>query len=177
MLVKLQEIAPEGFEVSFSLEGEALSRALEVVETAAMQCKGKLLRREDQISLLGSYQAQVSFTCDRCLGPGKRDLQGSFRLELFPVSHDAHLPREMEVPLDQPETDIYEGSSLTLDPYFEDQLILDLGIQNLCDPECKGLCAHCGCDLNQSSCDCASQEHTSPFAVIKGQIHPKTTKE
>jgi uncharacterized protein len=28
----------------------------------------------------------------------------------------------------------------------------------VCDPECKGLCPHCGADLNETTCDCGTAE-------------------
>ena len=48
-------------------------------------------------------------------------------------------------------------------------LALTEEIRFLCSPQCKGLCAHCGHDLNEGPCGC-HEENLSPFAVLKGKF-------
>ncbi|MBQ3667435.1 MAG: DUF177 domain-containing protein [Elusimicrobiaceae bacterium] len=48
-------------------------------------------------------------------------------------------------------------------------LALTEDIRFLCAPDCKGLCARCGHDLNQGPCGC-KEENLSPFAVLKGKF-------
>jgi len=48
-------------------------------------------------------------------------------------------------------------------------LALTEDIRFLCAPDCKGLCAQCGHDLNEGPCKCKT-ENLSPFAVLKGKF-------
>ena len=48
-------------------------------------------------------------------------------------------------------------------------LALTEDIRFLCSEECKGLCPHCGHDLNDGPCGC-KPENLSPFAVLKGKF-------
>ena len=48
-------------------------------------------------------------------------------------------------------------------------LALTEDIRFLCSVDCKGLCPHCGHDLNDGPCGC-KQENLSPFAVLKGKF-------
>ncbi len=48
-------------------------------------------------------------------------------------------------------------------------LALTEDIRFLCSAECKGLCPHCGHDLNDGPCGC-KPENLSPFAVLKGKF-------
>ena len=48
-------------------------------------------------------------------------------------------------------------------------LALTEDIRFLCSPDCKGLCPHCGHDLNDGPCGC-KPENLSPFAVLKGKF-------
>ncbi len=48
-------------------------------------------------------------------------------------------------------------------------LALTEDIRFLCAPDCKGLCAHCGHDLNEGPCTCR-EENFSPFSVLKGKF-------
>ena len=43
---------------------------------------------------------------------------------------------------------------LDLLPALREELLLELPAYPLCQPECKGLCAICGTDLNVNACDC-----------------------
>ena len=51
----------------------------------------------------------------------------------------------------------------------EQTLALTEDIRFLCAPDCKGLCAQCGQNLNQGPCNC-KPENLSPFAVLKGKF-------
>ena len=48
-------------------------------------------------------------------------------------------------------------------------LALTEEIRFLCKPDCKGLCPHCGKNLNTGLCAC-KEEDLSPFAVLKGKF-------
>ncbi len=50
-----------------------------------------------------------------------------------------------------------------------DNLFLNLPLQSICRPDCKGLCPVCGCDLNSVQCACAAEaepERENPFAKL-----------
>ena len=48
-------------------------------------------------------------------------------------------------------------------------LALTEDIRFLCKPDCKGLCAQCGRDLNDGPCNC-KPVNLSPFAELKGKF-------
>ena len=48
-------------------------------------------------------------------------------------------------------------------------LALTEEIRFLCQPDCKGLCAQCGKDLNAGPCGC-QPVNLSPFAALKGKF-------
>ena len=45
-------------------------------------------------------------------------------------------------------------SIIDLEPIIEEALLLSLPMKSLCDEDCKGMCAVCGQNLNEQSCDC-----------------------
>ncbi|MEA5058654.1 MAG: DUF177 domain-containing protein [Candidatus Pelethousia sp.] len=50
-----------------------------------------------------------------------------------------------------------------------DNLFLNLPLQSICRPDCKGLCPVCGCDLNSVQCACKPQtepQKVNPFAKL-----------
>ncbi len=57
---------------------------------------------------------------------------------------------------------------IDLVPHIESAFRLAAPAMPLCKPDCKGLCAQCGCNLNFESCTCSHDEDISqnPFSVL-----------
>jgi len=53
--------------------------------------------------------------------------------------------------------DIKGLDSVAIDPDIRDEILLENPIRILCRPDCRGLCAFCGANLNEGSCDCKSE--------------------
>ena len=69
-----------------------------------------------------------------------------------------------EYPLDQDVAD--------LEPVLRDAVLLTFPLLPLCDPECRGLCATCGADLNTGACPGHEEMTESPFTVLRGLLEP-----
>lgn len=68
---------------------------------------------------------------------------------------------EDEEPDDPSQYLIAPGSgAIELGDAVREELILATGSYGLCREDCKGLCIHCGTNLNESTCDC--QPPTDP---------------
>lgn len=83
------------------------------------------------------YSASLDGTCMRCLGPAAP----TFDLDV----REIHQPGEGEE-LASPYVD--ELGELDLAGWARDALALALPATITCTPECRGLCAQCGADLN-----------------------------
>lgn len=49
------------------------------------------------------------------------------------------------------------------------ELFLNLPMNPLCSPECRGLCPRCGADLNRETCSCGEEVHErkdSPWSAL-----------
>ncbi len=47
------------------------------------------------------------------------------------------------------------------------EILLSLQARYLCKDDCKGLCAMCGADLNETTCDCREDEIDPRFAGLR----------
>jgi uncharacterized protein len=54
-----------------------------------------------------------------------------------------------------------EDGELDLAPLIRELAWLAIPIKHLCDLECKGLCPHCGVNLNEETCQC-EEVHVDP---------------
>ncbi|OGO11465.1 MAG: hypothetical protein A2Z66_11065 [Chloroflexi bacterium RBG_13_66_10] len=91
----------------------------------------------------GRLQAETHVDCVRCLEDFSQRLD--IRLDdLF-----VYPPGESSDPL----LSIPETGILDLNPLVREYLLLDLPLQPVCRPDCRGLCPECGNNLNESSCE------------------------
>jgi uncharacterized protein len=47
---------------------------------------------------------------------------------------------------------------IRLDPLVREGLLLEVPMKRICRPDCAGLCAVCGADLNRESCQCSPKD-------------------
>jgi uncharacterized protein len=111
----------------------------------------------DDIRVLGEFSARLELNCARCLEPITRDLDKSFDLLYRPQGADAGRD---ELTVTQAEADIgyYVGDGLQLEDVLREQILLAVPLKAVCRDDCRGLCPHCGRNLNVEACDCAVGE-------------------
>ncbi len=100
----------------------------------------------------GRIRADVECECVRCLSTAVQSVTADFQ-ELW------YYPPE-KAPEDA-EWIIGEDANLDLAPLVREHFLLGIPIQVLCRPDCRGLCPHCGKDLNAGPCDC-EEDTTDP---------------
>ncbi len=96
----------------------------------------------------GRLGGAVQMDCRRCLEP--------VRVEVDEEAHMLFAEAEDEEADDPDVFRIPPGSSsLDVRPAVREQWLLVAPAFVLCRDDCKGLCAHCGTDLNAGACACA----------------------
>ncbi|MDR1714201.1 MAG: YceD family protein [Coriobacteriales bacterium] len=114
------------------------------------------------ILLTGSVSATGTTECSRCLEPASLELTGE--VEGYFITN----PRDEELELADDEFALVPANGeVDLAPAVSAAAIFELPQVVLCQPDCRGLCPHCGVNLNVASCDCASllaADH--PFAAL-----------
>jgi uncharacterized protein len=108
----------------------------------------------EDIRVRASYQGEFEVLCARCVDPVTVPLKGEFDLLFRPENADAEAG-ERAITEDETEIGYYEKSGLLLEDVVREQVLLSLPGRTLCKPDCKGLCAHCGQNLNTGVCHCA----------------------
>jgi len=110
-------------------------------------------RREERLTLRGAVALDAEQDCARCARPFR------FRLEsdvLLLAERRGTDDAADEAVLEQDGEVLYhDGLELVLDAPLREALILEMPVTLLCRPECRGLCPHCGTDLNEETCSCA----------------------
>jgi len=107
----------------------------------------------EDIRLVGKVETNLEFCCARCLEPVGHDVNWAFDLIYRPQGVDR---RAEEVAISEAETEIgyYQGEGLLLEDALREQVLLATPVRALCREDCKGLCPHCGQNLNVEQCHC-----------------------
>ena len=114
-----------------------------------------LTRTNRRILVKGNLQTTVEAECVRCLTPFQLVLNISLE-EMFAFS----------VSID-PIYFVNDAGWLNLKEPLREQIVLAMPLHVLCRPECKGLCIHCGQNLNMGPCGCANTDVDPRLATLK----------
>jgi uncharacterized protein len=118
------------------------------------------------IRIQGQLTTSLESNCARCLEPLKQDVQRKFDLLYRPQGTDAGRD-EMSVTDAEAEIGYYEGEGILLDDVVREQILLAVPLKLTCREDCKGLCPHCGQNLNQEKCSCAVTLEEPRWAALK----------
>jgi uncharacterized protein len=120
----------------------------------------------DDIRLVGKFSTEVEVRCARCLDPVDESVAETFDLLYRPLGVDA---TGEEAAISQADTEIgyYQGAGLLLEDVLKEQILLALPLKQVCSTACKGLCPHCGRNLNVESCNCVSTMSDPRWAALE----------
>jgi uncharacterized protein len=140
-------------------------------ETTLQQLVGSVRFTRTNTGVLVDVNAHgvVEMLCTRCLNPSTQQIELQFRDEFH-----SKIEVNTGVPLPKPDEEdpfyIDESHLVDLGEAIREYALLELPMQPLCRPDCKGLCPICGADLNAVPCGCQSEESDDRFAVLKNLL-------
>ena len=105
-----------------------------------------------EIVVRGNVVGTLAQECRRCLDPVDVPLREEVTLVFAPpdLLGDGGDGEIRVLPADEREVDLTEP--------IREEVVLAAPAYVLCDPDCRGLCPHCGADLNETTCECVVVE-------------------
>ena len=101
-----------------------------------------LIRTQDGLIARTVFDAEVESECSRCLKLFQEKIHPEFE-EYFTFPYVE--PSEDEIK-------VLEDGNIDFKPILHDYMMMELPINPICQPDCRGLCAICGQNLNQAVC-------------------------
>jgi uncharacterized protein len=107
------------------------------------------------IRLRGRLTTGLELECARCVEPVAQNITREFELLYRPLGTDAGRD-ELSVTDAEAEIGYYQGDGILLEDVLREQVLLALPLKVTCREDCKGLCVHCGKNLNEGLCGCTT---------------------
>ena len=130
-----------GYSRTFDFELPSV-QVSEDLDVSHMRGQLRLTRTAQGLYGQGRLQVSTPLECVRCLAPFDQDITARVDdLFVYPPGTAA-----------EPLLAIPETAILDLGPLLREYFLLDVPLQPVCRPDCKGLCPECGNNLNESTC-------------------------
>jgi len=155
---------PLRFAESLPVPASAFDRE-PLLEISPLDLSGEVLRIDGGYALSGRLAYGGQLECSRCLASYPFREDESFTLVLYPRRPAAG--EEVELARDDLDAVFYDEPVVALAPIAEERVQMALPMKPLCRPDCKGLCAACGKDLNQGSCGCAHEASDPRWEALR----------
>ncbi|HUA14508.1 MAG TPA: DUF177 domain-containing protein [Verrucomicrobiae bacterium] len=171
--IKDLELRPLDFEEE--LQPDVIDLGSEVRQRTPLKTSGRAEVVEEHhgkhkiikdLRLRGSLSVGLDLQCARCLEPVPQDVNRQFELLYRPLGADAGRD-ELSVTDAEAEIGYYQGEGILLEDVLREQVLLALPLKVTCREDCKGLCPHCGRNLNQGECGCVTPAEDPRWEALK----------
>ncbi|MGH7815576.1 MAG: YceD family protein [Candidatus Binataceae bacterium] len=170
MKIRIDHITAEARELSFAEPETEINRILAAGPIREYRLEGpiavsmSIYRAGFDLFLSGDLRAPAMAVCARCAeefaAPGGRP----FKLVMSPKAAGADTNSELRI--DDLEFSLYAGDEIDLSPLVREQILLALPTRPLCREDCRGLCPHCGVNLNRAECGCRAENHDPRWTAL-----------
>ncbi len=175
MLFEIQELERHPIDFKEEFPPGAIELGEELRQISVLKSAGRAQLVEEHhgkhqviqdIRVKGNLAARLEWACARCLEPVTLDVKRDFDLLYRPLGADAGRA-ELSVTTAEAEVSYYEGEGLLLEDVLREQVLLAVPLKALCREDCKGLCPHCGKNLNSGECSCAEPVEDPRWNALK----------
>jgi DUF177 domain-containing protein len=175
MFIEIQELERHPIDFAENLAPGAIDFGPDLRQASSLRASGRAQLVEEHhgkhqtikdIRLNGDFSASFEMACARCLESVAQKLDRKFDLLYRPLGTDAGR-EELSVTAAEAEVGYYQGDGLLLEDALREQVLLAAPVKIICREDCKGLCPHCGANLNLEPCSCAEPMEDPRWAALK----------
>ena len=176
MLIEIQELETHAIDFDERIAPGIIDFATDIRQSGDLNGVGRaqLVREHhgkhkliNDIRVTGGLRTRLEMACARCLDPISHDVTREFDLLYRPQGSDAGR-EEMSVTAAEAEVGYYQGEGVLLEDVLREQVLLAAPLKAICREDCRGLCPHCGRNLNLEQCTCAEPIEDPRWEALKG---------
>jgi DUF177 domain-containing protein len=162
MIIRVAEIPEDGLQIegpgAFPHPFQDTSWTLDDVSLSVE-------KEGEAVFVKGTVVASVPQHCGRCLEPYAVTVRSEVDARFVP--NPQRRGEEMELGVDDLETDVYDNGIVDLTALLETETTLLLPMKPLCREDCRGLCPVCGGNRNVTDCRCEVSVDDPRWAPLK----------
>lgn len=148
--------APIGTSRDFTFDYEKM-RLEDDLTVTDFRGTARFSRTPQGLLLQGDFEARLDLECVRCLDAYRQQVHWE-STDLYAFDNRSLSESNLLVP---------EDGQIDLAPLLREYVLLEVPIQPICKPDCRGLCPECGENRNKVDCGHAGSGSESPFASLK----------
>ncbi len=157
LTIEIQKIPPGGVRLSGALSRDELDIECEgITMTGGLEYDIDAEVVSGELIVRGRLRMPLELVCSRCL----KSYGTEIRVDRFTFSQRV---KELEI--------------IDLTASLREDIIIALPIKPLCAETCKGICAHCGKDLNVERCSCVPQGSDARWSALEELTLPPEKTE
>ena len=144
--------------LAFAFELPFSARALDrepLVEISPVRFDGQIARVGGGYALEGRLFYRGKLECSRCLEP--YPFQEREEFSLFLCKRKPAAGEEVALEKEDLDACFYDEPDVPVAPIVEERIQMAVPMKPLCREDCRGLCPHCGQDLNREKCGCVAE--------------------
>ena len=166
----IDEHGPQSYHATFEVPVDELDRdELANVGTATIHTNVKGGDLSDEYVADGTVSFTADLNCSRCAEPYPIANTSTFHVRFRPRPEASAENEEVEI-TDKEELDVefYDSRQVPVRHIAAEQIGLSLPMKTLCEETCRGLCTHCGANLNRGECGCQDNLVDSRWDALRG---------
>lgn len=154
MKIRIDNILPDGLPLDCDIIPNDIDQSdFDFAIVEPIHFCGGLTPFNSGIMLEGRFNTSIQTRCGRCLTTFTTAISDTFKLFFTQSLRCDEDDDDTQETMDNVDCEqISDVIDLTL--YLREQVILHVPLKIICDENCKGLCPHCGINLNENSCTC-----------------------
>lgn len=170
MKIIINNIPEEGLNIQFHRDSDWFRNLLPEKERSDFALRDvdvscTIKRIQENAFIDGKLETIVVSNCCRCLEITQLPVKNTFRYTFVPAKEKG--TEEEELAPEDLEYGYYQDDVIDLDTIIFEQIMLHIPMKVLCADTCKGLCPHCGNNINMSRCGCHTDFINEKLAVLK----------
>ena len=175
MFIELKDLEIHPVDFREELPAGAIDLGPDVRQKSPLHSEGRVDLVEEHhgkhevvqdIRVKGKLDTSLEVLCARCLDPVVHPVERSFDLLYRPLGIDSG-HAELSVTDAEAEIGYYENAGLLLEDTIREHVLLALPLKSLCREDCKGLCPHCGKNMNENECGCVDEVEDPRWSALK----------
>ena len=177
MKIRIEDITADAKELAFAEPEQEINRILGQGPIREYHLEGPVevslsyYRAGTELFFAGDLKTRTQAVCARCAEDVDVSSDRPFRYVLSPkaIGYDDDNTRAEDL-----EFSLYEGDEVDLGPLIREQVLLALPTRPLCQEDCRGLCPHCGVNLNRTTCECRFETLDPRLEALRSLKLPRT---